>query len=107
MWWAILALVVVLGLLAVGLKRESQLFRLRMVDGQLRLSRGRIPPALRRDIADVLRRAEVQSAVLQAVVEDGAPKLRVEQGQVPPHVRQQLRNAISLWPLTKIRNAPR
>ena len=108
MAWAIpLLLLLLLSPLVVGLMRINELFVVQQRAGELRRLRGRIPPALFHELHDVLRRAGLTDVRLRAVVEDGRAKLYSEGQKLPANVRQQLRNTISLWPVSKIRNAPR
>lgn len=103
----LIALGVLVVVVVVALARFNVLFVLRQQGGRLRLVRGRIPPRLQADIGDVLRSAGVQDAELAGVVEDGRLALRPRGGELPPAVMQRLRNTAGLWPLAKVRNAPR
>lgn len=93
--------------LVVALLRANELFVLRLRNGQLRVVRGRIPGQLLDDIRDVLRQSELSDVELKGVVEDGRAKLYAHGERFPRHLRQRLRNTISLWPVPKIRNAPK
>ncbi len=93
--------------LVVALLRANELFALRWRAGKLRVMRGRIPPALLGDLRDVLRDGAAPAADLRGVVEDGRPAIRVRAQNLPSHINQRLRNTISLWPVAKIRNAPK
>jgi hypothetical protein len=105
----ILPLLLLLGLipLVLALLRANELFCLRVREGRVRVVRGRIPPKLLTDIGDILRRpAPIEDVVLRVVVEDRAPRVYV-QGELSDAQRQQLRNVVSMWPVAKIRNAPK
>ncbi len=102
-----LLLVVLTIPLVVALLRINELFALRWEGRKLRVRRGRIPSALLADLGDVLRDAAAPPTDLRGVVEDGRPAIRLSPPDLAAPVRQRLRNTISLWPVTKIRNAPR
>jgi hypothetical protein len=105
----ILPLLLLLGLipLVLALLRANELFCLRVREGRVRVVRGRIPPKLLTDIGDIVRRpAPIEEVVLRVVVEDRAPRVYV-QGELSDAQRQQLRNVVSMWPVAKIRNAPK
>ena len=91
--------------LVLALVRANELFCLRVKDKRIGVVRGRIPQGLLDEIDDVFRR-EPADATVRGVVEDGRPRLYVD-GDVGPHVAQRLRNVVSMWPVAKIRNAPR
>jgi hypothetical protein len=93
--------------LVLGLLRINELFFLRVRNGKLRLVRGRIPPRLLADIEDIVEMTAVRAADVRAVIESGSPAIYVHGEKVPRAFRQRLRNTISLWPLAKIRNAPK
>src|SRR5687767_12537323 len=104
----ILPILLLLGLipLVLALVRANELFCLRARGSRLRIVRGRIPQRLLDDIGDILRRPPVDDAVIRVVVEDRAPRVYVE-GELSDAQRQQLRNTVSLWPVAKIRSAPK
>lgn len=102
-----LALLILCIPLVLGLLRINELFYLRIRSGKLRHVRGRIPPRLYDDIADVVKMTKVRNADVRAVVEGGSPAIYVHGDKIPRAFRQRLRNTISLWPLAKIRNAPK
>ncbi|MFP6685442.1 MAG: DUF3634 family protein [Polyangiaceae bacterium] len=93
--------------LVLAVLRANELFFLHVRDGRLRLRRGRMPRPLFDDIADILARGGITDVDVRGVAEDNHPRLYVFGKQPPATVKQQLRNAISLWPVTKIRNAPK
>jgi len=93
--------------LVLGILRINELFYLRVRAGQVRAVRGRIPDGLLGDIGDITRDLDIQAAEVRAVVEDGRPSIYVHGKGIPRALRQRLRNTISLWPLAKIRNAPK
>ncbi|HZF50620.1 MAG TPA: DUF3634 family protein [Polyangiaceae bacterium] len=104
----LLPLLLLLGLipLVLALVRANELFCLRARGDRLRIVRGRIPQKLLDDIGDILRRPPVEDAEIRVVVEDRAPRVYV-QGELSEAQRQQLRNTVSMWPVVKIRSAPK
>jgi hypothetical protein len=90
--------------LVVALMRANELFLLRIRDGRVRLSRGRIPPGLLGEIADVLRDPPVAEGTLRGVSEDGRVRLYPD-APLSEAQKQRLRNVIGQWPLAKVRNA--
>ena len=108
MWWIIPLLILVASIpLVIGIIRINELFYLRVRQGKVRHVRGRIPKGLLSDIRDVARDLNVEAAEVRAVVEDGRASIYVHGKSIPRAMRQRLRNTISLWPLAKIRNAPK
>jgi len=85
-----------------GLKRSNQLFVVKIREGRVAFSRGRIPAELLADIADIVARAGVTRAEFRGVVSDGAPRL-LFQGEMSPGVQQQLRNVVGTFSTTQIR----
>ena len=90
------------------LRRATELFCVRVVSGQPRHVRGRIPPALFNDICDVLASSRVETVVLRAVTEGGKPRLLVD-GDLHPDQVQRLRNVLGRFKTAQIRagRAPR
>jgi hypothetical protein len=86
-----------------GLKRSSQLFVVKIREGRVSFARGRIPPELLADIADIVARAGVIRGVIRGVVSDGAPRL-LFQGEMSPGVQQQLRNVVATFSVSQIRH---
>ncbi|WP_437286532.1 DUF3634 family protein [Sorangium sp. So ce406] len=101
-----LALLAVAVPLIVALLRANELFYVRVEGQNVRLLRGRLPQRLLDDIVDVLRAAPVGRGAVRVVVEDRRPRVHVE-GDISPEQAQQLRNTVSLWPVPKIRAAPK
>jgi hypothetical protein len=92
--------------LVVGLLRANELFCLRLRDGKLRRSRGRIPQGLLNDLADVLRDPPLDRAVLRGVVEDRRVRIYAD-GALTEAQRQRIRNVVAQWPVARVRNASR
>ncbi|WP_437645855.1 DUF3634 family protein [Sorangium sp. So ce362] len=101
-----LALLAVVVPLIVALLRANELFYVRVEGRNVRLLRGRLPQRLLDDITDVLRAAPVGRGAVRVVVEDRRARVHV-QGDISPEQAQQLRNTVSLWPVPKIRAAPK
>lgn len=92
--------------LVVALARANELFYVRVEGRDVRVLRGRLPQRLLDDITDVLRAAPVGRGAVRVVVEDRRPSVYVE-GDISPEQRQRLKNTVSMWPIAKIRAAPR
>jgi hypothetical protein len=92
--------------LVVALMRANELFCLKLRDGGLHVARGRIPPALLGDLADILRDPEVREGTLRGVVEDRIVRIYAD-AELSDAQRQRIRNVVSAWPVAKVRNAPR
>src|SRR5262245_26567301 len=92
--------------LVIALVRANELFLLRIHDGQVRVSRGRVPPRLLQEIGDVVRDPMVARGTLRGVSEDGRVRLYPD-APLSEAQKQQLRNVIAQWPVAKVRNAPR
>jgi hypothetical protein len=102
-----LALLILCIPLVLGILRINELFYLEVRGGRTRVVRGRIPQKLLHDIDGVVRDLTVDDVAVRAVIEDGRACIYVHGKGVPRPLRQRLRNTISLWPLAKIRNAPK
>ncbi|MCC6559190.1 MAG: DUF3634 family protein [Polyangiaceae bacterium] len=73
---------------------------------RVRLVRGRAPQRLLDDITDVLQAEPIDRGAVRVVVEDRRARVYVE-GGVSAAQGQRLKNVVSMWPVPKIRNAPR
>ncbi len=102
-----LALLILSIPLVLGLLRINELFYIRVRGGKMRLIRGRIPSRLLDDIEDVVGMTGVIDAEVRAVIESQSAAIYVHGEKIPRAFRQRLRNTISLWPVAKIRNAPK
>jgi uncharacterized protein DUF3634 len=101
------ALLVALSIpLVIALVRANELFYLRVRGEEVRAVRGRIPPALLSDIRDIVRAAPFGEGSIRGVVEDRRVQIYAE-GELSQAQRQQLRNVVAMWPIAKIRAAPR
>lgn len=104
-WLLFVAIGVVVVVLAIGLARQTELFVLRVERGRVRVVRGRIPPKLLGDVSDVVAKSDASGSI-RVIVRDGAPRVEVG-GELTANVAQRLRNTVSLWPVARIRSAPR
>ncbi len=100
----LLLLAVVLLVLAWvwGLRRAGRLFRLRIREGRVSSTSGRIPPRLLSEIADIVERAGVSRANITGVVRDGHPVLLFD-GEMEPGAQQQMRNVVGQFTAGQIR----
>ena len=88
------------------MSRGAELFCLSVRDGRVLLVRGRVPPALLGELRDVVARPPVRSATLRAVREERGARLIVS-GDIDDGRAQRLRNVFGLYPIAKLRTAPR
>jgi uncharacterized protein DUF3634 len=95
------ALALALVPLVIGILRSTELCVLRVRDGEVRLSRGRIPQGLLDDIGDVVRSPPLREARLRVVRRSGKPEL-MTRGHVPPDQMQRLRNVIGQYSVQRI-----
>lgn len=102
---ALLLLVLMIPLVLM-IMRANELFCLAIEGERVRVKRGRVPPALVRDISDILRAPPAPRGTLRGVVEDRRLRLYIDV-PITEAQRQQLRNVSSMWPVAKIRNSPR
>lgn len=92
-------------LLAFGyaLRRANELFALSARAGKLVLLRGRLPPALLAEFAEIAQRERLDNAEIRVLSESGAPRLLV-QGAANPALEQALRNVLGPYPIARIRS---
>ena len=103
-WLGLLALGVALALLARAAWLGTELFRIRATDSKLALERGRLPPALFDEIADIVHLYRVQSAVIRAVLSGGRARLVFEHDGSSAGAEQPLRNVIGRFTVTQLRS---
>ena len=91
-------------LLAFGyaLRRANELFALSARAGKLELVRGRLPPALLGEFADIAQRERLDNAEIRVLSESGLPRL-VLRGPANPALEQALRNVLGRYPVARIR----
>jgi hypothetical protein len=107
-WLVPLLLIALIGPpLVVAFARMGELFVLRVRGGKVLVVRGRIPQRLLDDIRDVVRSSRVGDGVLRCVVEDGRAAIRASNDRLTSAAQQQLRNTLGMWPVVKIRSAPK
>jgi uncharacterized protein DUF3634 len=87
--------------LIVAIRRSTDLFVLRVREGRVRFTRGRMPQGLLDDIADVMASPSIRRAELRAVRRNGRAEL-VTRGEVSPEQLQRLRNVLGRYPVAQI-----
>jgi hypothetical protein len=87
--------------LVISIRRATELFVVQVRRGEARFARGRIPPGLLNDIAEIARSEQIGRARLSALRRRGRAVLVVG-GKVGEAARQRLRNAVGLYSLQKI-----
>jgi hypothetical protein len=102
--WLLGILLLALLLLPIvrGVWLSTELFRLTARAGELRLVRGRLPPALFGELSEIARREKLDGVEIRAILEGGAPKLLV-QGRGGLAAEQPLRNVLGRFSLAQIR----
>lgn len=98
-----LLLLVLSGLLWFwSLRRAATLFTLRIRQGRVVSSRGRLPPRLLAELVEIVDRAGVIRANVRGVVREGRPVLLFE-GEMAPSAVQQMRNVVGQFSVGEIR----
>jgi hypothetical protein len=87
----------------ISLKRSTELFVLRIVEGKARLVRGRLPPRLFEDMSDVVSHPPVKTGQIRVVVERATPRLVLDKGELPAGQLQRLRNVLGRHRTQQIR----
>lgn len=106
-WLGLLLLGLVLVLFARAVRRGTELFRIRVTDGEMQLERGRLPPALFDEIADIVRLHRVKSAGIGAVLSGGTAQLVFEHDGAAAGAEQPLRNVLGRFTTTQLRSGRR
>lgn len=106
-WLGLLLLGVALLVLARAAFLGTELFRIRVREAELRLERGRLPPALFDEIADIVRLQRVGSATIGAVLSGGSVRLVFEHDGQSAAAEQPLRNVLGRFTLTQLRSGRR
>jgi hypothetical protein len=96
---ALLGLVVLLGL---AIRRGTELFSVTIEAGVPQLDRGRCPSRLFDELADVARLERLDGVRVSVVTSGGMPHLRTE-GNVSEGQAQQLRNVVGSFQVAQIR----
>ncbi len=85
-----------------GLRRANELFALSARAGKLTVTRGRLPPALFSELADIAARERLDNVRMRAVSEAGAPRLLFS-GATHAAAEQAARNVLGRFNVTQIR----
>lgn len=100
--WVLVLLVVVFGPpLWIALRRSTELFVLRVRDGETQHVRGRLPPMLLQELREILATPPVSTATVRVVRENGRPRVLVT-GPLGEAQVQRLRNVVGRFPLAQI-----
>jgi hypothetical protein len=91
--------------IAFGLRRANELFVLSARSGRLTVTRGRVPPALFSELAELAERIRLDDAQICVVSESGVPRLVVKGagGAASPAVEQAARNVLGRFSVAQIR----
>jgi len=100
--WLVVVVLVVIAVMLVVLRGAPELARLEVRDGELSFVRGRMPPGLFGDLADVLSRRRVGRAEVRIVLDGGRP--RVVASGVTDDELQQLRNVTGAYSSAQFRS---
>ena len=101
-----LAVILIVGVvLWLIIDRSTELFCLSWRGGELRLVRGAIPPALKRDLAEALAHMKVPRATVKAKKTDA--RARLTASGVDDFAEQRLRNIFQIYPVSQLRAAVR
>jgi hypothetical protein len=106
-WLGLVLLGVVLVVFARAVRRGTELFRIRVRDGELELERGRLPPALFHEIADIVRLHRIRNATISAALSGGAARLVLEHDGAAASAEQPLRNVLGRFTTTQLRSGRR
>lgn len=101
MWLVVLVAVALF--LWFGLRRADELSVFELSRDGARLVRGRTPPELLSDVAEIARRAAVPTTVVRVITEGGTPRL-IAPADLPDAVVQQLRNVVGRHHLAHFRS---
>lgn len=85
----------------VAIRRATELFVVKVRDGQAHFFRGRMPQSLLDEIDDVVRTPPVAQADLQVVRRSGRPELSVR-GELHADQLQRLRNVLGRYSAQRI-----
>ena len=98
----LLALVALVVLLALGIRRATELFAVTITSGSLKLMRGRCPARLLDEIADVAKLERLDGVTVKVLSSGGRPRV-VAEGTLSEGQRQQLRNVVGRFQVAQIR----
>jgi hypothetical protein len=88
------------------LRQALFLFELVVESGRIVSSRGRIPPRLLADVADVVERTGLARGRIRCLVRSGRPVLTFE-GEIAEGAGQMLRNVVGQFTVHEIRGGKR
>ncbi|HEX9620468.1 MAG TPA: DUF3634 family protein [Polyangiaceae bacterium] len=94
----------------LALRRANELFCIQARAGRAELVRGRLPPRLLRDLADIVERSRLDGVRVRVVVEARKPRVlvsSVRKRAVPGGVVQRMRNVVGHYEVSQIRQAKR
>jgi hypothetical protein len=106
-WLGLALIVVALLVLLRAAGRGTELFRVRALDGRVELERGRLPPALLAEIADIVRLYDVKRALISAALSGGSPRLVFEHDGSAAAAEQPLRNVLGRFTAAQLRQGKR
>ena len=106
-WLGLLLLGLVVVLFARALRRETELFSIRVEGGEVQLRRGRLPPALFGEIADIVRLHRLKTARIAAVLSSGTARLVFEHDGAGAGAEQPLRNVLGRFTTAQLRSGRR
>ena len=104
-WLWLLLAAGLFALVAYGLRGANELFALSASDGKLTITRGRVPPALFSELAEIAERARLDDAQICVLSESGVPRLVVKLagGATNPALEQAARNVLGRFSVAQIR----
>jgi len=85
-----------------GLRRANELFALSARAGKLTVTRGRLPPPLFAELADIVARERLDAVEIRAVSEAGRPRLLLT-GTRHAAAEQAARNVLGRYEVSQIR----
>lgn len=103
---ALFAFALFLGAIVLWARRARTLFELEIRSGQIERACGRIPQGLLNDFLAVLPRNHETRLVIRCSIERDRACLNTR-GPITDDAAQRLRNLLGLWPLARLRTAPR
>jgi hypothetical protein len=89
-----------------GVSRAATLFTVKVRQGRISRTQGRIPPRLHAEIVEIIERANVTHANIRGVIRDGRPVLLFE-GEMSSGTQQQMRNVVGQFSTSEIRSGRR
>jgi hypothetical protein len=101
----LLALIIIIAI-TLAARRALIIFELDVRDGKLSRARGRIPQALLNDLLVVCPHGHDSKLTIACRVEQGRPRL-IAKGNLDAEALQRMRNLLGLWPLARLKAAPK